>query len=39
MQRGTLLTVRESGDGSSRDDAGLAPKVFDVRHRATYRPE
>ena len=25
MQRGTLLTVRESGDGSSQDDAGLAP--------------
>ena len=25
MQRGTLLTVRESGDGSQQDDAGLAP--------------
>jgi len=23
-QRGTLLTVRESGDGSQQDDAGLA---------------
>jgi len=25
MQRGTLLTVRESSDGSQQDDAGLAP--------------
>jgi len=36
MQRGTLLTVRESSDGSPHDDAGLAPPPPRVTEAVTH---